>query len=177
MWHGVLSLTVNSWVPSPDTSHRIAGFGGTFDSPTMVAPAAEQAKLELAEVVGLEQEPLSLNNGGKAKKPLSFYMAFLALSICVLLVSLDATALSVAVPASSTPQAIRFCWLTDAPGGNPRPLWHDARGLLGRSLLPPRRCGRDAHHNESLRCPGPQDPALCLLHHVHHRIHRLRRCQ
>ncbi|OCK77113.1 MFS general substrate transporter [Lepidopterella palustris CBS 459.81] len=48
--------------------------------------------------VGLEREQVPLNNGGKAKKPLSFYMTFLALNICVLLVSLDATALSVAVP-------------------------------------------------------------------------------
>lgn len=53
----------------------------------------------------LEQEQMSLSNGGKAKRPLSFYMTFLALSICVLLVSLDATALSVAVPVSD--KAIR----------------------------------------------------------------------
>lgn len=90
------------------------------DSPTMAAPVAEQVELELAEasqplhvirkqaLVGLEQAQVSLNNGGKAKKPLSFYMTFLALNICVLIVSLDATALSVAVTVSSTPQAIRF---------------------------------------------------------------------
>ncbi|RMZ68211.1 MFS transporter [Pyrenophora seminiperda CCB06] len=41
------------------------------------------------------------NNGEKTKKPLSFYMTFLALNICVLLVSLDSTALSVAIPVST----------------------------------------------------------------------------
>ena len=62
----------------------------TPDSPTMAAPVAKQVSLELAETsqgkppslssqpVGLEQE---LSNGGKAKKPLSFYMTFLALNI------------------------------------------------------------------------------------------------
>ena len=56
----------------------------------MAAPVAKQVSLELAETsqgkppslssqpVGLEQE---LSNGGKAKKPLSFYMTFLALNI------------------------------------------------------------------------------------------------
>jgi hypothetical protein len=98
----------------------------TPDSPTMAAPVAKQVSLELAEKsqpdlllqamgkppslssqpVGLEQEQVPVNNGGKAKKPLSFYMTFLALNICVLLVSLDATALAVAVPVSSTPPAI-----------------------------------------------------------------------
>ncbi|EJT69719.1 hypothetical protein GGTG_12602 [Gaeumannomyces tritici R3-111a-1] len=39
-------------------------------------------------------------SSSQKKKPLSFYMTFLALTICVLLVSLDSTALSVAVPAS-----------------------------------------------------------------------------
>ena len=41
------------------------------------------------------------DNGAKTKKPLSFYMTFLALNICVLLVSLDSTALSVAIPVST----------------------------------------------------------------------------
>ena len=83
----------------------------------MAAPGAKQVSLEMAETsqpdlgkppsrpsqpVGLEQEQVSPKNGGKSKKPLSFYMTFLALNICVFLVSLDATALSVAVPVSST---------------------------------------------------------------------------
>lgn len=92
----------------------------------MAAAVARQVSLELAETshpdkplqatgepfsvskqpVALEQEQLSLRNAGEAKKPLSFYMTFLALSICVLLVSLDATALSVAVPVSSTTLAM-----------------------------------------------------------------------
>lgn len=92
----------------------------------MAAPGAKQVSLEMAEtsqpdqplqVIGkplsLSDQPVSLGqeqmppkNGGKAKKPLSFYMTFLALNICVFLVSLDATALSVAVPVSSTPPAI-----------------------------------------------------------------------
>lgn len=94
----------------------------------MAEPVAEQAMLELTETsqpglplqvmgkppslsgqpVGLEEEEqVPPNNSGKAKKPLSFYMTFLALNICVLLVSLDTTALSVAVPVSSTlPPAI-----------------------------------------------------------------------
>ncbi len=99
----------------------------TPKSRTMSSPVAKQVSLELAErsqsnpslqvmgkppslssqFVGLEQEQVPLNNnGGKAKKPISFYMTFLALNICVLLVSLDATALSVAVPVSSTPPAM-----------------------------------------------------------------------
>ena len=92
----------------------------------MAAAAAKQVSLELGETsqpdeplqvmgklpslssqpVDHEQKQVPLNNSGKAKKPLSFYMTFLALNICVLLVSLDATALSVAVPVSSTPPAI-----------------------------------------------------------------------
>lgn len=61
--------------------------------------------IELSMVESTSEPPTmaELNNGVKAKKPLSFYMTFLALSICVLLVSLDATALSVAVPVSSKP--------------------------------------------------------------------------
>ncbi|KAL8753774.1 MAG: hypothetical protein Q9184_005325 [Pyrenodesmia sp. 2 TL-2023] len=52
-----------------------------------------------SQPVGFEQVQVPFNNnGGKARKPLSFYMTFLALNICVLLVSLDATALSVTVP-------------------------------------------------------------------------------
>ncbi|EFQ94553.1 hypothetical protein CFE70_006382 [Pyrenophora teres f. teres 0-1] len=46
----------------------------------------------------LSNEESFPNNEAKAKKPLSFYMTFLALNICVLLVSLDSTALSVAIP-------------------------------------------------------------------------------
>ena len=53
-----------------------------------------------AQTESLEQEQLPSNDGGKARKPLSFYMTFLALNICVLLVSLDATALAVVVPVS-----------------------------------------------------------------------------
>lgn len=91
----------------------------------MVAPSAEAADLELSEAsqpdlaqvkdepsslssqpVGVEEEQVPPGRVGKAKKPLSFWMTFLALNICVLLVSLDATALSVAVPVGSTPPAI-----------------------------------------------------------------------
>ncbi|KAL4968632.1 MFS-type transporter sphD [Aspergillus stella-maris] len=43
----------------------------------------------------VEQVP---NEARKTRKSISFYMTFLALTICVLLVSLDATALSVVVP-------------------------------------------------------------------------------
>ncbi|OAA43725.1 Major facilitator superfamily domain, general substrate transporter [Metarhizium rileyi] len=70
-----------------------------------------QASMELADASQADQ-PSSLSNtpgasskheqmlpsNAKAKKSLSFYMTFLALNICVLLVSLDATALAVAVP-------------------------------------------------------------------------------
>lgn len=79
----------------------------------MAAPVAKQVSLELAQTsqpdlplplsrksLDLQQGQTSPNNGGKAKKPMSFYMTFLALNICVLIVSLDATALSVAVPVS-----------------------------------------------------------------------------
>jgi hypothetical protein len=92
----------------------------------MAAPGAKQVSLEMAETsqaglplqimgkplslssqpVDLEQEQMPPKNGRKAKKPLSFHMTFLALNICVFLVSLDATALSVAVPVSSTLPAI-----------------------------------------------------------------------
>lgn len=61
----------------------------------------------LSQAISLEQDAVPLNTGGKTKKPLSFYMTFLALNICVLLVSLDATALSVVVPVSSTPPGPR----------------------------------------------------------------------
>lgn len=59
--------------------------------------------------MGFEQDVVPLNSGGKTKKPLSFYMTFLALNICVLLVSLDATALSVVVPVSSIPPGHMDC--------------------------------------------------------------------
>lgn len=92
----------------------------------MTIPVAQESSLELVEKsqpkpplefagtspssssqrIGPERQRVPRNNVGKAKKPLSFYMAFLALNICVLLVSLDATALSVAVPVSSIPPAI-----------------------------------------------------------------------
>ncbi len=62
----------------------------------------DKPALQSSQALGLEQEQVPLTNGGKAKKPLSFYMTFFALNICVLLVSLDATALSVAVPVSQT---------------------------------------------------------------------------
>ena len=96
-------------------------------SPTMAAtPVLKQVDLDLAEMpqpelplqvmnkpsllfsqpVDFEQQQVPVDKGGKAKKPLSFYMTFLALNICVLLVSLDATALSVAVPVSSNPSAM-----------------------------------------------------------------------
>lgn len=92
-------------------------FDSTLDSLIMAESIARQVLLELADMsqpdlgkpsalssqpVGLEGEQVPLNDDKKAKKPLSFYMTFLALNICVLLVSLDATALSVAVPVSST---------------------------------------------------------------------------
>lgn len=54
------------------------------------------------ELLGPEQGTMGDKGNGKAKKPLSFYLTFLALNICVLLVSLDTTALSVAIPVHST---------------------------------------------------------------------------
>lgn len=43
-------------------------------------------------------------------KPLSFYLAFLSLVIMVLLVSLDATALAVAIPVGSPPMQMYCLW-------------------------------------------------------------------
>lgn len=45
----------------------------------------------------IEDEPVPTS-----KKPLSFYLAFLSIMIMVLLVSLDSTALAVAIPVSSS---------------------------------------------------------------------------
>ena len=98
------------------------------DSPTMDIPVAKEEPLPPAEMsqsdlplqvmgtsaslssqhMGLEQDVVPLNSGGKTKKPLSFYMTFLALNICVLLVSLDATALSVVVPVRPTPPGHKY---------------------------------------------------------------------
>jgi hypothetical protein len=47
-----------------------------------------------------DDEHIPPNNKARGKKPLCFYMTFLGLNISVLLVSIDATALSVAVPVS-----------------------------------------------------------------------------
>lgn len=41
--------------------------------------------------------------GVKTKKPLSFHLSFLALNLMVLIVSLDATALAVAIPVCTVP--------------------------------------------------------------------------
>ncbi|TGO20103.1 hypothetical protein BTUL_0001g01120 [Botrytis tulipae] len=49
-----------------------------------------------SQPMGLNEEQIQVDR--RVKKSLSFHMTFLALNICVLLVSLDATALSVAVP-------------------------------------------------------------------------------
>ncbi|KAF1830188.1 MFS general substrate transporter [Decorospora gaudefroyi] len=67
----------------------------------MTSSSAKQPPVELKQTtqpVRPEQDEVSPSNDKKRKKPLSFYFTFLALNICVLLVSLDATALSVAVP-------------------------------------------------------------------------------
>lgn len=70
----------------------------------MTTVAQDQGSLELEDFSGSERgshDQLLTGNEGKASKPLSFYLTFAALNICVLLVSLDATALAVAVPVSS----------------------------------------------------------------------------
>ena len=46
----------------------------------------------------LKTEPLDDDATETDKKPLSFYLSFLALNIVVFIVSLDATALAVAIP-------------------------------------------------------------------------------
>ena len=72
------------------------------------------------------------------KKPLSFYFTFLSLVIMVLLVSLDSTALGVAIPVSR----LKICFfsleektLTLSAGNHPRAWWYDFRSLLGKPLL------------------------------------------
>jgi len=50
------------------------------------------------DAITLDQSPKELAHAANAKKPLSFHMSFLALNLMVLLVSLDATALAVAIP-------------------------------------------------------------------------------
>lgn len=64
----------------------------------MEKPSSPASQLERVSP-GQEQTSPS-NSERNAVKPLSFYLSFLALNICVLLVSLDATALSVALSVS-----------------------------------------------------------------------------
>lgn len=65
-----------------------------YQEPMELQPSSRSARFS--------EEPLIENNEEKTRKPVSFYLTFAALNICVLLVSLDATALSVAVPVSSS---------------------------------------------------------------------------
>jgi len=53
------------------------------------------------DTITLDHVPSEPRPGVKTTKPLSFHMSFLALNLMVLLVSLDATALAVAIPVKS----------------------------------------------------------------------------
>lgn len=86
------SLLEMARIPRPDVAHQVV----------------DKLSQQSTELTSTEQEQTMLRNEGKTKKPLSFHMTFLALNICVLLVSLDATALSVAVPVSATNTAFLF---------------------------------------------------------------------
>lgn len=91
------------------SEHENRAFRLCSDS-NMTTPFAKQSSIELQQQTSsppssreqlLSNEESFPNNGAKTKKPFSFYMTFLALNICVLLVSLDSTALSVAIPVST----------------------------------------------------------------------------
>ena len=66
-----------------------------------LAPS-DVAELNLEAAAGFENAPTKPETELKTKKPLSFHMAFLALNLMVLIVSLDATALAVAIPVPSS---------------------------------------------------------------------------
>lgn len=83
-------------------------------------------------------------------KTLSFYLAFLALRIIVLIVSIDATALSVAVPVSSSSRRIFEGSNSGKTAYSSRPTRNDTRVVLGESILPPRRC----HYAATLQTLG-----------------------
>lgn len=57
-----------------------------------------QGKCAIMPGQSLKTEPLDDDATKTDKKPLSFYLSFLALNIVVFIVSLDATALAVAIP-------------------------------------------------------------------------------
>src|SRR3569833_3022060 len=137
-----------------------------------------------------------------SSKSISFYMSVASLAIMVLITSMDATSLNVAIPVRNIPlffflftffrfvrgsvaqdiDCVRglphFCiWLTAGCDldSYERSWRHHLRGILGEYLVHACRGGDAAHLYQHLGCPGAQDTAIRLDPPLLDRVRRVRR--
>ena len=113
-----------------------------------------------------------------SRKPLSFWLSFVALNITVFIVSLDSTALAVAVPVCprlrNSHRHIRLKLTTESYLENyTRPPRYNPRGILDKSVFYSRRRYNPAHLHHYIQCCRSQDPALRRVPLVLCRLHRL----
>ncbi|KAI1379647.1 MFS general substrate transporter [Hypoxylon crocopeplum] len=87
-----------------DTKEASSGRASLSTEPKTSGPGTEQAESRLAEIsepeaIEIEDDADEAGNSTTQKKPLGFYLSFLAINILVFQYSLDATTLAVAIPA------------------------------------------------------------------------------
>ena len=112
-----------------------------------------------------------------SRKPLSFWLSFVALNITVFLVSLDSTALAVAVPVCPLLRNLHRHTIKLTTGSylenytrSPR---YNPRGILDKLIFYSCRRYNPAHLHHYIRCCRSQDPALRRVPLVLCRLHRL----
>lgn len=139
----------------------------------------------MAPSIQLENQPQLPEphvNCGK-KKSLSFWLSFVALNITVFIVSLDSTALAVAIPVQHT-QIFCAYTLTEPMlislhdlENNTGPARHNARSILDQPFLYSSNRHYAAHLHHHVRCLRSQDPLVCRLPLLLRWVYCFRRCE